>query len=141
MIILTLFIIIAVASMIGTFTLYKKDREKGKSSERISDGKQKPSIGKSILIGLLTAILYIAVLVVAALISLKTFDAFIYIVFAYFGWKMLNRIQPAMFIWMPLIGWAIYFAVKFILSALIGAFVAPVVIAKKIFYMVNRSLA
>ena len=77
----------------------------------------------------------------AALISLKTFDAFIYIVFAYFGWKMLNRIQPAMFIWMPLIGWAIYFAVKFILSALIGAFVAPVVIAKKIFYMVNRSLA
>lgn len=126
---LTFFIIVAVAGMIGTLTLYKKN------------GKQKPSIGKCIIIGALTAIIYIAVLAVAGYISSQTFDAFIYIVFAYFGWKMLNRVQPAMFIWMPLIGWAIYFAVKFILSAVIGAFVAPVVIAKKIFYMVNRSLA
>ena len=47
-----------------------------------------------------------------------------------FGWQTLNRIQPTMFIWMPLIGWLIYFIVKFVLSAMIGFFVAPFRIAK-----------
>lgn len=141
MILLTFFIIVCVASVIGAFALGKKSGKERRVSEGISNKKKKVSIGKSILVGLLTAIIYIVVLAVAALISERTYDAFIYIVFAYFGWKMLNRIQPAMFIWMPLVGWIIYLSVKFFLAAMIGAFVAPVVIGKKIYYLVNRIFA
>lgn len=49
---------------------------------------------------------------------------------SFFGWKALNNIQPAMFIWMSWLGWIIYFCVKFILSAIIGLFVAPFKIGK-----------
>ena len=51
---------------------------------------------------------------------------------SFFGWKALNSIQPAMFIWMSWLGWIIYFCVKFILSAIIGLFVAPFKIGKRI---------
>lgn len=51
---------------------------------------------------------------------------------AYFGWGALNKIQPAMFVWMPLAGWAIYFFVKFLLSYVIGIFVAPYKIGTEI---------
>lgn len=44
---------------------------------------------------------------------------------AFFGWRVLNMITPAVFIWMPLVGWLVYILIKFILSALIGLFVAP----------------
>lgn len=47
------------------------------------------------------------------------------LLFAYFGWEALTRIQPAMFVWMPLIGWIIYFCVKLMLSIMIGYFIAP----------------
>lgn len=49
-----------------------------------------------------------------------------------FGWQALNKIQPAMFVWMPLGGWLVYFFIKFILSYLVGVFVAPYIIGKNI---------
>lgn len=49
-----------------------------------------------------------------------------------FGWKALNRIQPVMFLWLPIAGWIIYFTIKFVLSALVGLFVAPFVIGREI---------
>lgn len=49
---------------------------------------------------------------------------------SYFGWKALNKIQPTMFLWMPLMGWLVYFLIKFFLSAAVGLFVAPFVIGK-----------
>lgn len=55
-----------------------------------------------------------------------------FVVLAYFGWKALNRIQPRMFIIMPVGGWLIYILVKGLLSIMIGIFVAPFVIARKI---------
>ncbi len=59
--------------------------------------------------------------------------AFIYIaLFSYFGWQSLNKITPNIFLFMPVIGWVIYFVVKFVLSIIIGMFVAPFQIAKKI---------
>lgn len=138
MLIFTLFIIVAAIGTIATLVVGRKKVEQTETSQGTAyRSKGKVSLGKSIIIGVVTAILYIIVLGVAALISAKTFDAFIYIVFAYFGWKTLNRIQSAMFVWMPLIGWVIYFVVKFILSAIIGAFVAPVVIGKGIYNKVE----
>lgn len=50
----------------------------------------------------------------------------------YFGWKGLSKIQPAMFIWMPIVGWLIYLLVKLFLSACIGIFILPYVLGDKI---------
>ncbi|MBQ1736503.1 MAG: hypothetical protein II038_16875 [Lachnospiraceae bacterium] len=44
---------------------------------------------------------------------------------AFFGWRALNRIQPAMFLWLSFVGWIVYFFVKLILSVVVGVFVAP----------------
>jgi hypothetical protein len=41
------------------------------------------------------------------------------------GWSALNRITPNIFLFMPLIGWLIYFAIKFGISLMIGMFVTP----------------
>lgn len=56
----------------------------------------------------------------------------VYIICAIFGWRVLNMIQPDLFLWMPLLGWLLYFFIKFILAACIGFFVAPFVIGKKL---------
>lgn len=67
--------------------------------------------------------------------------ALIYVaLFTYFGWLALNKITPQMFVWMPLKGWIIYFVVKFILSIIVGMFVAPFQIAKKITAAVQNSI-
>lgn len=56
---------------------------------------------------------------------------------AFFGWKTLNMITPSFFLWMPLLGWVIYFIVKFFLSMVIGIFVAPFKISAMIAGSVN----
>lgn len=90
----------------------------------------------------ITAILYIVVfggaLFCDAFLSTYLPDGFELLViipgavFAYFGWKALNRIQPSMFLWMSWTGWFIYVFVKFFLSLLIGMFVTPWVLGRNI---------
>lgn len=41
------------------------------------------------------------------------------------GWSILNSITPNIFLFMPIIGWIMYFAFKIMLSMLIGMFVTP----------------
>lgn len=48
-----------------------------------------------------------------------------------FGWRFLNKITPNIFLFLPLVGWLIYFGCKLMLSICIGIFVAPYVIWKK----------
>lgn len=60
--------------------------------------------------------------------------------FGVFGWKSLNKIQPNIFLIMPIVGWLIFFIVKGVLSVLIGMFVAPFVISKKITESVQRNV-
>lgn len=43
-----------------------------------------------------------------------------------YGWSILNRITPAMFLWMSWIGWLIYLALKLILSYFIGLIALPI---------------
>ena len=50
----------------------------------------------------------------------------------FFGWRALNKIQPAMFIWMSWVGWLIYFAIKFLLSVAIGFCITPFILGKKL---------
>lgn len=54
------------------------------------------------------------------------------VVCAIVGWKVLNMIQPSMFLFLPAIGWVIYFIVKFILSYIVGIFIAPLWAGKAI---------
>ncbi len=42
------------------------------------------------------------------------------------GWKKLSSIQPRMFVFLPLIGWLIYFSIKFFLSVFVGCFTMPI---------------
>lgn len=48
-----------------------------------------------------------------------------------FGWRFLNKITPDIFLFLPVVGWLIYFGCKVALSMIIGIFVAPYVIWKK----------
>lgn len=41
------------------------------------------------------------------------------------GWSALNKITPNIFLFMPVIGWIIYFGIKLAVSLMIGMFVTP----------------
>lgn len=41
------------------------------------------------------------------------------------GWGALNRITPNIFLFLPLVGWLIYFFSKLVLSMMIGIFITP----------------
>ncbi len=69
-----------------------------------------------------------------------TIAVVIALVCAIFGWMTLNRIQPAMFIWMSWFGWLLYFVIKLILSAIIGLFVAPFKIGRWIADAIQASI-
>lgn len=43
-----------------------------------------------------------------------------------YGWSFLNKITPAMFVWMSWIGWVVYFSVKLIIAYFVGLIALPV---------------
>lgn len=47
-------------------------------------------------------------------------------VFVVNGWQWLNRIQPSMFLFLPVIGWLFYFGFKFLLAYFVGVVAFPV---------------
>jgi len=63
--------------------------------------------------------------------SLKTTVGY-YIIYTYLfagivsGWKTLTSITPRMFLVLPVIGWLVYFVLKFCLSAVIGIVMLPI---------------
>ena len=40
-----------------------------------------------------------------------------------YGWRVLNMITPGVFLFMPFVGWIIYFIVKAVIAAVVGVFV------------------
>ena len=54
-----------------------------------------------------------------------------------YGWSILTSITPTMFVWMPLVGWLIYFAVKFILAYFVGIVALPIKLYKWISELVK----
>lgn len=65
--------------------------------------------------------------------------ALLALVCAIIGWRAITMIQPSMFIWMPLVGWIIYFVIKFIIAYFVGLFVAPYTIGNKIADALNNN--
>ena len=47
-----------------------------------------------------------------------------------YGWTILNRIQPSMFLWLSWVGWIIYFLVKLVIAYIIGLVALPIKIVK-----------
>lgn len=48
------------------------------------------------------------------------------------GWKTLSRLTPQMFLFLPLIGWLIYFMIKLYVSMFVGLVWTPVWFVRKI---------
>ena len=95
----------------------------------------KSGTGKVVFI----AVFYVVFFAVFGIVVALSMDAqspvfaFVYAaIFAYYGWKSLNRITPNIFLIMPIIGWVIYFTIKFILAYFIGVVIAPFKIAKSV---------
>ena len=60
------------------------------------------------------------------------------VAFAVNGWQWLNKIQPNMFLFLPVVGWLIYFFVKFIIAIFVGVVALPVNIYR--FWKGNREV-
>lgn len=98
-------------------------------------------VGKAGLIVVLYAIIFGLVMLTVEIFSGFEYIGLIYgLVFGVFGWKALNKIQPNIFLIMPIVGWVIFFVVKGALSVVVGIFVAPFVIAKKVTESIQNNL-
>ena len=51
-----------------------------------------------------------------------------------YGWSALNRITPAIFLWMPIVGWVIYFVIKLVIAYVIGIVALPI----KLYQWINE---
>ncbi len=98
-------------------------------------------LGKGAMIVVFYIIIWGLMVMLTSIESASGIPAVIFaICLGYFGWKSLTRIQPNIFLFMPIIGWVIFFVVKGVLSVIIGMFVAPLVIAKKITESVQKNI-
>ena len=49
---------------------------------------------------------------------------------AFWGWKVISFIQPTMFLFLPIVGWFLYFLIKFTLSMVVGIVAMPIGIVR-----------
>lgn len=78
------------------------------------------------------AILYIIALgIVAIAINIPVTAPIVLIFAVIYGWRFIDFLTPAMFVWMPLMGWVIYFIIKFFIAGILGVFIIPYQLAKK----------
>lgn len=97
-------------------------------------------------VGRITLTLIFAVVIYGVIFAVTAADSeyialIICALCGYFGWKSLSRIQPSMFLWMSIAGWIVYFFIKGVLSIIIGVFIAPFAIGKKISDRISNSLS
>lgn len=98
------------------------------------------SIGKVLLIIILYCTIFGCLSIVASIEGTEIIGGIVAIICAVFGWKALDKIQPRIFLFMPIIGWVIYVAVKGTLSVFIGLFVAPFIISKKLTEIIQSNI-
>lgn len=94
----------------------------------------KSDLNKRVIVGIALGIAWI-VLFLSAETMLSPFAIILEgIVFACvpFGWRALTSITPKMFVWLPLVGWLIYFFIKLCISIIIGWVAAPIQISKEL---------
>ena len=74
---------------------------------------------------MITSIIISVVLMVAGIFLIRNPLGFLLAGIPY-GWALLNKITPNIFLWMPIVGWIIYFFVKLLLAYLIGIVALPI---------------
>ena len=57
-----------------------------------------------------------------------------------FGWLSLSKITPNIFLVLPIVGWLIFFVVKFFLSIFVGMFTTPFYVSKLITKLVQKGI-
>ncbi len=98
------------------------------------------ALGKAAMIVTFYAVILVLILFSVNVIHSNVVAVILCIALGYFGWKALSRITPNIFLFMPIGGWILYFVIKGALSFVIGVFVAPFVIAKKIVSVLQEAL-
>lgn len=93
------------------------------------------------VIYLITYLVYLAIILIIGAVCGNSDSPLLSVIFFVLwgicGWKFLTKIQPSMFLFMPIGGWIAYFVIKGLLALLIGLFVAPAYIAKLIINRLN----
>lgn len=89
------------------------------------------SMGR-ITITVVSMVVIYGLIILGAATGLFPIALVIFAICTYFGWQVLNKITPNIFLWMPIVGWIIYFLIKGVLSFFIGYIVAPFKIGKMI---------
>lgn len=70
--------------------------------------------------------------------NILTYAAFIYIFSGIVpGWNTLTRITPATLLFLPIIGWVLYFLVKLVLSLGVGLVMLPIRTVRNIMVLAN----
>ena len=70
--------------------------------------------------------------------NILTYAAFIYIFSGIVpGWQSLTRITPATLLFLPIIGWLLYFIVKLLLSLCVGLVMLPIRTVRNIMILAN----
>ena len=96
--------------------------------------------GGRVLITAISALIIWGLMVVFIYADIPIITLAIAGVCSFFGWRVLNRIQPAMFLWMSWVGWLVYFVVKFFIAVAIGFFIAPFIFGKKLAGSIQDSI-
>ena len=96
--------------------------------------------GVIVLSAVLYIILFVAFMLIINKMESEALAAVICLVCAVVGWKTLNKIRPDVFLILPIVGWVVFFVFKGFLSALIGVFVAPYYVAKKISLLIAKKM-
>ena len=114
------------------------------SVDELSKPQPAPKSDPTRNIWVMTIVLYLLWIPVLYLLTLIKSDGtagtiiwiIIAVTFATIGYKSITKIQPQMFVFMPVVGWLVYFAVKVGVGLFVGIFLTPYKLAQKI---VNRA--
>lgn len=76
-----------------------------------------------------TSIAISVALMIVGMVFIKSPSGFLLAGIPY-GWSILNRITPSMFLWMSWFGWLIYYLIKLFLAYIIGIIALPIKLYK-----------
>ena len=89
-----------------------------------------------ILVTAVSIVVIWGLLFLALLVDFMPLGLLVIAICVYFGWGALNRFEHTAFagfiIMLPLAGWGIYFLIKFFVAVVIGMFVAPFVLGRRV---------